>query len=160
MPNDFIKIEVTGIVELQEALQQFPRQVQRYLKAAGSESAKLILKTEGVQKYPPADSANAPPTPYYKRGVGMQYKYGNNMKSEKYGTRWTVESGAYKTTIGNSASYAGYLAGDKYSPHQQAKVMGARGWRILREVVDEKMPQIVKIFNQYIDKLLVACKLK
>jgi hypothetical protein len=160
MPNDFIKVEIKGIEELQAALQQVPRQVQHHLAQAGNDAAKLILKTEGIQKYPPADSANAPPTPYYIRGRGMQYKYGNNMKSEKYGTRWTVESSAYKTTIGNSASYAPYLAGDEYSPHKQAKVMDDRGWRILREVVDEKMPQIIKIFETWVDKLLIACKLK
>lgn len=155
MPNDFIKIEVTGIKELQAALQQFPRQVQRHLAQAGSEAAKLILKTEGVQKYPPADSANAPPTPYYKRGVGMQYKYGNNMKSEKYGTSWTVKQRAYTTILGNDTSYGPYLGGDK-----QSHVMAARGWRKVYDVAMEKMPEIVKIFEQYIDKLLVACKLK
>jgi len=155
MPNDFIRIEVTGIVELQEALQQFPRQAQKYLAQAGSESAKLILKTEGIQKYPPADSANAPPTPYYKRGVGMQYKYGNNMKSEKYGSSWTVENRAYKTIIGNDTSYGKYLGGA-----EQSRVMAARGWRKLYDVAMEKMPQIIKVFDAWIGKLLVACKLK
>jgi len=155
MPNDFIKIEVKGIEELQRALQQFPRQVQKYLAQAGNESAKLILKTEGVMKYPPADSANAPPTPYYKRGVGMQYKYGNNMKSEKYGTKWTVENKAYKTIIGNSASYGKYLGGA-----EQSHVMARRGWRKLYDVTMEKMPQIVKVFDTWVDKLLIACKLK
>jgi hypothetical protein len=155
MPNDFIKIEIKGIEELQTALAQFPRQVQRYLTAAGSEAAKLILKTEGIQKYPPADSANAPPTPYYVRGVGTQYKYGNNMKSEKYGSSWTVESKSFYTVIGNDTSYGPYLGGDR-----QSRVMAARGWRKLYDVTMEKMPQIVKIFETWVDKLLVVCKLK
>jgi len=155
MPNDFIKIEVKGIEELQVALQQFPRQVQKYLAQAGNESAKLILKTEGIQKYPPADSANAPPTPYYVRGRGMQYKYGNNMKSEKYGSSWTVESKSFYTVIGNDTSYGKYLGGA-----EQSHIMAGRGWRKIYDVAMEKMPQIVKIFEQYVDKLLVACKLK
>jgi hypothetical protein len=155
MPNDFIKIEIKGIIELQAALQQFPRQVQHHLAQAGNEAAKIILKTEGIQKYPPADSANAPPTPYYKRGVGMQYKYGNDMRSEKYGTSWTVKQQAYTTILGNDTSYGPYLGGDK-----QTHIMAARGWRKLYDVAMEKMPEIVKIFEAWVGKLLVACNLK
>ena len=157
-----IIIKIKGLDNLQQALARFPQMAGKYLQAAGQEAAKdIILPTEGLQKYPPETAANFPPTPYYIRGRGMQ-RAGvrkpayNDGKSERYGTQWTVER--YRDTatkIGNRASYAIYLAGEK-----QAQKMGEKGWRKLAEVATEKVPQIKVVFQAWVNKLLRDSGLK
>jgi hypothetical protein len=157
MADEFIKVEVEGLEELQRAIERFPREVEKYLGAAGLQAAnKVVLPTEGLKKYPPATGANAPPPPYYIRGRGTQYASGRNSgKSERYGTRWYAKRNGYGTEIGNTASYARWLAGD-----EQARHMAPKGWRKLTEVVEEKMPEIIKVYQAWVDKLLVAVGLK
>ena len=119
------------------------------MKPAGQEAANEVLDTEGLRRYPPATEANQPPTPYYIRGVGMQYNGGNDGSSERYGSRWKVASEPTKTTITNAASYSGYLGGE-----QQAGHMAAKGWRKITDVIKEKMPKIVRIYEKWIVKTI------
>ncbi len=156
MADDFIKVEITGLKELEAAIQKFPRESQKYLSAAGKEAAsKVILPTEGLKKYPPSTAANAPPTPYYIRGRGTQYASRNNMSSERLGTQFYVKSANYQTEIGNRASYAKYVVGE-----EQAHWMGPIGWRKLKDVAEEKMTNIVKVFDAWVNKLLKDVGLK
>lgn len=164
MPNDaFLQVKIDGADELEKAIAQYPRQSARYLKAAGNEAAKkVILTTEGLKKYPPATVANRPPTPYYKRGYGMQRagrrkpEY-NDMKSENLGKQFYVQGtmGGYATEIGNRASYADYVVGEG-----QAHFMKPKGWRKLREVAEEKIIEITQVYNGWVQKLLRDIGLK
>jgi hypothetical protein len=169
MPDN-IRIEVQGLKELQAALKKFPTKSMRYLSAAGKEAAsKVILPTVGLKKYPPATSANRPPAPYYIRGVGTQTGRGkrtgtyggvkfhnhNTLSSERLGTKWYKDPKGYGTEIGNIASYAPYVNGP-----EQAKNMAAKGWRKLADVIREKMPAIIKVYDAWINKLLKDIKLK
>jgi hypothetical protein len=157
MPDDFIRIEVKGLKELQAAIAKFPQQSAKYLGQAGEEAAKRVLfTTEGLKKYPPAGAANAPPTPYYIRGRGTQYKSGNTGKSEKLGTQWYAKRQGYTTLVGNRASYAKWVHGDE----DQASFMAPKGWRKLLEVAKEKMDDILKVYDAWVDKLLKDVGLK
>lgn len=119
------------------------------MKPAGNEATNEVLDTEGLRKYPPATDANQPPVPYYIRGVGRQYSGGNDGRSERYGSRWKVASEPTKTTITNAASYSGYLGGE-----QQAGHMAAKGWRKIMDVIRDKMPKIVRIYEKWIEKAI------
>ena len=148
MSQDTIRIE--GLDKLVESLRRYPNEMAAVARDAGEESAKVILETVGIQSYPPETYRNKPPTPYYIRGRGMQSSPGYNTgKSERYGTKWSVEHSGYKTVVGNVASYAPYLGGDK-----QAKVMGVIGWRKLREVAEEKKGIIKEIYIKWIEYVL------
>jgi len=150
-----IKVTVTGLKELQAAIAKFPRMAGIYMGKAGMEAAKrVILPTEGLQKYPPATEANRPPTPYYQRGMGMVYKNSVKKTSENLGKQWYTKSENFKTEIGNRASYAHWVHGE-----DQASFMAPKGWRKLLDVVTEKMPQITKVYNAWVKKLLKDIKL-
>ncbi len=150
MPDEFIKIEVRGLEKIQAALAKFPREISKYLGQAGKEaSSRAILPTEGLKKYPPAGAANAPPTPYYIRGRGTMTKSGLRATSERLGTQWTTATKGFSTEIGNRASYAKWVHGE-----EQASFMGPKGWRKLTDVVKEKMSDITRVYQAWVDKLI------
>ena len=72
-----LHIKINGLDRLRNIFGQFPAESKRYLDAAGKEAGEEVVNTVGLRRYPPATAANAPPTPYYIRGRGMQYKHGN-----------------------------------------------------------------------------------
>lgn len=164
--TDVIKIKVVGLDALIAKFGRLPEGIEKYLHAAGEEAAREVLETEGLKKYPPATAANAPGRtktvvfgggktatfrmPYYIRGRGtMQPVRGGGWKqlatSEKYGTQWAVSNEAYRTVIGNRASYAPYLAGSR-----QARAMARIGWRKLADVAREKLKRITKIYAAWV----------
>jgi len=147
---EFIHIEVTGIDKLVAGLHKFPQQIHKNMGAAGAEASKrVILSTQGLQKYPPPTAANQPPTPYYIRGRGTQYASRNTGTSERLGTQFYTEAEGMNTTIGNRASYADYVVGEG-----QAHFMAPKGWRKLFEVAEEKKTQIAKVYQAWIDKTI------
>jgi hypothetical protein len=151
-----IKITISGDEEVAKALQEFPQELETAAELAGQEAAAEILGTEGIQKYPPATAANAPPTPYYKRGVGMQYKTRNDNRSEQYGKRWSTESEGYKTVSSNIASYAKFLVSDL----RQAAHMARIGWRMLGDVAREKRDILIGIYEGWVERALEKLGLK
>lgn len=147
--SDF-EIQIKGLEKLIANLMQFRRQIKLYLAAAGREAANDVLDTQGLRNYPPAGSGNAPPTPYWIRGVGLETKKGNKGNSERYGTQFYVQSAGYNTKIGNRASYARWLTDEK----QQAQHMQKIGWRKLIDVARDKGDHIIHIYQSWIDKLV------
>lgn len=148
--SDPIEIHTEGVKELVTNFDKYPGTIRLYLSQAGNESAnRVILKTKGVQKYPPATSANQPPTPYYIRGRGTQTKTRNYGNSERLGTQWRVKTVGYGTEIANRSSYAKWAHGDA-----QARAMARIGWRKLEEVAVEKIGQIRKIYEAWVAKAL------
>ena len=148
-----IKITVKGLKELQAAIAKFPKQSAIYIGKAGKEAAeRVLLPTEGLKKYPPATDANAPPTPYYQRGMGMVYKNSVKKTSENLGKQWYTKRtlNAFTTEIGNRASYAQYVHGDD----TQASFMAPKGWKKLYATAIEKLPLITKVYNSWVAKLL------
>lgn len=147
-----IKVEIEGNEKVADALAELPDELEQAAQGASAETIMVIRGTTGIQAYPPATSANQPPTPYYIRGVGMQYASGNTGSSEQYGKKWTEPvSDGYITTSKNTASYASYLVEDADLPQGQAGHMALIGWRQLGDVVTEKKDRIIEIFNAWID---------
>jgi hypothetical protein len=144
-----LRVQVVGLDRVQRGLAKFPRQIEKYMYSAGREAASVVLKTEGLKKYPPATDANKPPIPYYVRGLGTQTASGNTGTSENYGKRWTVKKAGYGVEVKNDASYARYLGGSK-----QVGWAKDYGWRKLVDVAHEKLGKIVAVYNAWIAKLI------
>ena len=143
-----IHVELRGLDDLKRKLRAAPEQLQRYLSAAGNEAGHEVIASEGLQKYPPATAANAPPTPYYIRGRGTQLKSRNLGESQRYGTQFFVNAAGLKTTIGNRASYAQWLTDENKQSHVMARI----GWRKLIDVAREKQAQVIRIFEAWVAK--------
>ena len=145
-----ITITVEGIDKVAAALHKFPTEIAGYVEKAGNEAAnRVILKQKGLRKYPPATSANQPPTPYYIRGRGTQTAHGNLNNSERLGTQFYTEAQGYITAIGNRASYAPFVVGE-----EQARAMGAKGWRRMYDVANEQISNITKVYQAWINKAI------
>ena len=140
-------IEIKGIDKIISGLKKLPEEIKKNFTAAGQEAATEIINTKGLAIYPPETDANRPPTPYYIRNRGMQYKTRNNGKSERYGTQFYTKSDGYGTIIGNRSSYAKYLAGE----NEQAKHMAVIGWKKLIDVAKDKIGIVTNIFNKWAD---------
>jgi len=147
--TDF-KFEIKGIDKLIANLQSMRKEIKLFLAAAGREAAEEVLSQKGLRDYPASTAANQPPTPYYKRGEGTQYKSKNDGRSERYGTKFYVKSSGYTTRIGNSASYAKYLTDES----KQAQHMADIGWKKLIDVANEQAEKIKQIYQAWIDKLI------
>ena len=155
-----IEFEVKGMEKVRANFEKFASEFSRGLFAAGREVAEEILDTTGLRKYPKAGAGNRPPTPYYKRGVGMQYKHKNDGRSERYGTQFFVKQnlaaeGAY-IRIGNRASYAKYLTDAKH----QSRAMARIGWRKMIDVAREKTEKAVEIYSAWVAKMLKDASLQ
>lgn len=144
-----LKIELKGLDKVQQALRTMGERAAKYLQAAGAEASEEIIQAPGLATYPAEGPGNQPPTPYYSRGKGMEYKRGNDGRSEKLGTQFTVDYQSSGVTIGNRASYAPYVIGE-----EQTRAMANIGWRRLIDVAREKMPRIVAIYQGWVDKLI------
>lgn len=136
---------------LDEALKRAPRKIAWAMRGANKEAAERVLGTQGLANYPPLTSANKPPAPYYIRGRGTQYGSGNDHSSEKYKERFYVKQHAYGVKIGNTASYAKYLGGDRVPRFHQV-----RGWRKLIGVARELVARgvIGGIYKRWIMRAL------
>jgi len=87
--------------------------------------------------------------PYYVRGKGTQYASYNRGNSERLGTQFYTQAAGLNTKIGNRASYARYVVGEG-----QARFMAPKGWRKLFDVAKEKVPQIKKVYEAWINKCI------
>lgn len=149
--GDFIKITVEGEERIIAALKEFPREISKAFTQAGRESATMILEQKGLKQYPPMTAANRPPYPYYERGRGTWTSPARNTGgSENLGKKWYMrKSGSWNYEIGNTASYAKYVHGDK-----QARAMQPKGWRKLTDVAKEKTTQITEIYSRWVSYVL------
>jgi len=154
--NNKTIVEVRGLEALKLKLARLAQVMPSYLVKASTEvSNELLDNTVGLRKYPPETKANRPPTPYYIRGTGMQYKSHNDLKSEQLGTRWNVEKYGTGARVYNTASYAEYVHGEKQN-HKLAEY----GWRKISDVFEKKVPTILNKIDAWINKALIAVGLK
>lgn len=151
-----IQIHVKGIDELRAKFGQMPPVLRTRLARAGTRYAPYLLNVQGVKTYPPQTAANFPPVPYYIRGVGMQGATYNDNSSEQYGSRFTTTSAGLKTIIGNSASYAQYLAGE----YSQARTMARIGWKKLIDAAKATITDMQRIYAEEVDTALKTLRLK
>jgi hypothetical protein len=145
---DSVEVNIKGVEELQRKFDAFGRNLDREaFQPAAEESIKMVLATQGLQNYPPETDANRPPAPYYVRGTGTYTGTKNNYKSERLGTQFYTEAISGGARTGNRASYAPYVVGT-----DQAAPMKRIGWRIYRDAIIEKLPEITKIFEGWINR--------
>jgi len=148
--SDVLEIKLENLDKIVAAFVRFPRTVAGNLQAAGREAGALVIGQEGLQKYPSMTDANMPPYPYYERGKGTWTSPNNNTgSSERYGTQFTISAQPYITSIGNRATYAPYLGGAK-----QAQAMAKIGWRKLYDVAKERLGEITRIYQRWVDKTI------
>lgn len=149
-----IEIQVIGLEKVQAGLATLNGDLSKTMEGVGGEVSDLILNTEGVRTYPPGGDANSPPPPFYVRGQGTQTMSGNRGNSERLGTRWTTDAQPLQVRIGNIASYAPYVHGE-----EQASFMAPKGWRKIGEVAQEKVADITRVVQGWIDRLIVRAGL-
>lgn len=150
-----IQVEVRGLDELRAKFGGLPPMLRASLARAGRRYAPVVLDQQGVRAYPPLGPGNAPPVPYYVRGVGTQYASFNRGESEQYGMRFTIETADTKTTIGNTASYAKWLAGE----YSQAAAMARIGWKKLVDAAKQTRTAMIEIYTQEVKSALRALRL-
>jgi hypothetical protein len=157
MTDQVFSIEIEGLDELLKAFDQFPREVNKAMQDAAIDAYKAqVLSVTGLQKYPPATAANRPPFPYYLRGSGTQTSAGRNTGTSKnLGKQWVTKRVTFGAKLSNAVPYARFVHGVQQPQHMRAK-----GWRKLTEVVEFKLPQITKVFQNHVDRLLTRLKLK
>ena len=151
-----ITVEIKGLEELKQKFGGVPPMLRSRLARAGTRYAPVLMDTQGVRTYPPTTAANMEPTPYYIRGTGTQYASYNKGESEQYNLRFTVESRETTTIIGNTASYAKWLAGE----YSQALAMARIGWKKLIDAAKETRTQMLHIYSEEVDNALKALRLK
>lgn len=120
---------------------------QKIVQAAlfvGGQKVKSIMAT-----YPPVSRRKQPfKTEKQRRYVFwalrkglivIPYFRGQNPRSERLGSRWTVRSGTNRVIVANNASYAGLVQGDEQTHYHKET-----GWRTGRDVVTRDRDEIVK----------------
>ena len=166
MPDEAITIEVDAEA-LQRALERAPNELRRQLSQAGRQAAQTVLRTEGLRNYP-AQRPPKDPRRGYTRGRGSYYIRADGSRkqyynSERAGSHWNVRTTSdYKTIIGNRVSYAPYLYGTKGKTGDigQSIEMGKRGWRQIWEVAQQKVREITRIYEAWIERALMRSGLK
>jgi len=164
-----LKVDVQNEEKVIAALGKFPKQVVKYLNAAGAESAKVIMAERGLKSYPPSTAANRPGRTrtvningrpatfrmgYYKRGEGALVPvrgggYKSLRNSQNLGKQWKVTQLGYGVKIAVGSTYAPYVHGE-----EQAKAMAGIGWRRLIDVAMLKLGAIKQIYQGWVDKLI------
>jgi hypothetical protein len=141
-----LEIKMHGLLK---TIRKAPREFAIALRGAGREAGTEIIETQGLKSYPPATSANMPPTPYYIRGRGMQYANSNDGRSERYGTQWNIKIKPYGVIIGNRASYAPFVGGDPPALH-----MSRKGWKSLVGIGRSKIGVVRRIYELWIARAI------
>ena len=145
-----IRIRVEGVKKITDNLNRIGVDLPRTMKGAGIEASNEILDEQGLRKYPPATRANFPPPPFYIRGRGMQTSASrNDGKSQRLGTKWQVVPYGLGIKIKNPVTYSVYVHGDP-----PAKPLARIGWKSLFQTAKEKIPQLERIYEKWIMRLL------
>lgn len=145
-----IKIEVEGLKKITTGFIRFIEVVPKNMAIAGLEAINMVLDTPGLRTYPPETAANRPPTPYYIRGRGMQYKSGNTGGSQRYGSHWETEASTYRAQAKNTGvDYNVFLGGEN-----QVWWASGYGWKKLFSTAKEMIDQIVEIYKDALDKTI------
>lgn len=114
-------------------------------------SAGAFQAQELIAVYPKSTIANSPANPtgrWYERGFGTRTATGKAYAtSETLGRRWTTRVTANQAVVGNNASYARFVQGDK-----QAALHKRRGWVSTRDVA-EKPENVRKIVRAMDDQM-------
>lgn len=139
-------IEVQGVQELIDRYQAGDLVAfQEYAKAMNDS---LDIVENNAQAYPPESEANAPPPPYYRRGIGTQYASGNRGESERLSSRWQKRISATALELvgilENTVTYAPFVHGIQ----RQAGFHAGRGWRTVAQIGREVTDRVQRRFDE------------
>ncbi|MBU1747917.1 MAG: hypothetical protein KKA73_09525 [Chloroflexi bacterium] len=166
-----MQFEVKGLSELIGAFARFPDEVRTGMHAMG-EAAGQLLRGELAQ-YPPRRYGvkNPPRTAKQRRFIHwairqgiieIPYRRGISPGSEALGRSWTVETrtlgGASvetMVTVGTRASYAPLVQGDDQTTMHQGT-----GWPTDKRVAERKLPDIVRLAEDMVGRILARLGLR
>lgn len=109
-----------------------------------------------VAEYPPSTVANDPGQErWYERGYGPRWlrsdgSVNGRRTSQTLGRRWSTSTSSTKATIGNNASYAPYVQGEK----QQAWYHKKRNWRTIEDAVREKKDEVLEFLQEQVRRYI------
>jgi len=154
MADDFIGIEVHGLVELRREMGNWPKEIQNKVI---DEVNKYIMKD--IKKYPPYRYVT------FKQAYGgwfsdKQRKYvmariaegsikpGQPNRSGRFGQGWKIIDKGISSMIVNEVPYSGYLMG----AGSQARMHKKIGWKTIPEWITKHMGKIMDSARQGLAK--------
>lgn len=106
-------------------------------EASHADRSAAVSFVTAMQNYPPEGAGNAPPHPFWERGVGRVMASGNiSPPSQHFGDSWTTEevNAPFQNSVvvKNPTTYAKYLIDDNLQTtfHKRA------GWRTISQVAN------------------------
>lgn len=167
-------IEIEGLDELYRALEEMPDKAVPLVEKA---MIRGLLSVQGrVEPYPPQPDRNRAGTfNTYVRGIGHFPKssfvggrrkkrgaytpgpHGGKVRrvSERLGSRWAIKvvtdvgNVSVTGTLGNNASYANVVQGDRQAAHH-----ALTGWVTLDDAVDQSVEDVEAAFDEAIDQVV------
>lgn len=139
------------------------KELRRKLAGIQELDEKAVLRAIGldiidaVSPYPNKTVANSPENPsgrWYERGYGPRWRrkrtggVGGRRTSENLSKKWGIVVRGSQVQIGNTASYAEYVQGEK-----QAGFHASRGWKKLQDVAEQRLPEVVDALRKQIDRI-------
>lgn len=147
-------LTIKGIDELRAKLGALEAgKLLRPVMTAAVERAKSAIAV-----YPPASEANTPnQRRWYERGWGSKWMradgtVGGKKSSEMLGRSWTtsVAQDGRSAEVGTKVTYAQYVQDRDFQPAFHKN----RGWRTVQDVAEEQGPEIVKMIEDEINRIL------
>lgn len=154
-----VEIKIRGMDELRARLLGAVPGIKSGVKAA------TVHISGVVKKYPPATLANQPKlytkgswNTWYERGWGSKWalaggSWHGRKSSEQLQQRWATrfENDGLTGVVGNSASYAPYVMGER---DVQATALKRIGWKSIEDIAEEERDTVRDFIKQHIDKAL------
>ena len=145
MADDSV-VEITGVDELIAHISDSKNQATVLLLRAANQSVDYVASDAAV--YAPESEANAPPPPYYQRGVGTMYADGSTRgESQQMNEKWAkeidIQDDGVIGTVSNSATYAPWV----HHPQKQIPIHAARGWRTTTKITENVKGRVVEFFS-------------
>src|SRR3990167_2110207 len=142
-----IEIEIKGLEELQARLNAGENAIMPELYRGMNKATQLVKRD--AEKYPPLSEANAPPPPFYIRGVGTQYRNGRNRgESQHMNDNWYAQvqlagKDVSGIVVNALTTYAPWLHGLT----RQLDLSRARGWRNVTVIAESNAKRVTDIFD-------------
>ena len=152
-------IEIRGLDKLRKRFDTVSPGIKAGVKAA------TVHVYGKAKSYPPHTLANQPKTyktgannTWYQRGWGGKWAlaaggWHGRKSSEQLQQKWSsrVTNGGFTGIIGNSASYAIYVQGER---KDQAKALKRIGWKSVEDIAEEEAPTVADFISREVDKAL------
>jgi len=149
MPDTGATIEIEGLDELVRKLDDLAKLTKVH---AGMEAAALYLKGK-IAQYPPRKHITIQQAGGWasdkqrrwffwalnKGAIDVPYRRGISPGSEDLAHKWTTnyDKGKFEAVVGNNASYARFVMGDK-----QTKMMQMIGWKTVETVASAETKRV------------------